>query len=361
MRKVLAVLAAVMSCVVAGCASNPSSSRPQLPSATSNPEFTTPASAQEAMYRIDLSGLVPRWQGPYVESAVVFLTDRILTVAMCVKGTCNLATFDLADGNPRQIGLMNDGTHFQAILRGHDGGLVLTRVRRGGQTGAVLFSPDLHTSQWIPAAPGVSPRGENIPEGQGRLLDHATNVAAYFDQGTVRIVGFDGKLLGSFNAGSSSKNSIPLLRFLGQDRLLFQGGGRLEVCDYNGKVLRKLRKLEHGWGDRIAPSADGNRLLFDSLTRHVRLAQSIKEKVLVLPTMGMSTDGEVPNGEMVRVVDTGSGRLCFEWKGDATFPPRIGSHADIDPSGRLAAIVTQESLVIYRLPEACAVHQADGP
>jgi hypothetical protein len=359
MRKVLAVLATVMSCVVAGCASNPPSSRPQLPAVPSNPGLTATASAQEPLYRIDLSVLVPHRQGPYIEGAIVFLTDRILTVAMCVKTACNLATFDLADCNPRQIGLMNDDTHFQAILRGHDGGVVLTRVRRGGQIGVVLLSPDLHTSQWIPRAPGVSPRGENIPVGQGRLLDHAANVAAYFDQGTVRIVGFDGKLLGSFNAGSSSRQLIPLIRFLGQDRLLFQGGGRLEVRDYNGEVLRRLRRLEHGWGDRIAQSADGNRLLFDSLTRHVGFAQSIKEKALVLPTMGLSADGEVPNGEMVRVVDTGSGRLCFEWKGDATFLPRFGSHADIDPSGRLVAIVTQETLAIYRLPSACTVQKTD--
>ena len=233
-----------------------------------------------------------------------------------------------------------------------DGGVVLTRVRRGEQIGVVRLSPDLKASQWIPRVPGVSPRGENIPEGQGHLLASATNVAAYFDQGTVRIEGCDGKLLGSFDAGSSGRKSIPLLRFLGQDRLLFQGGGRLEVRDYSGKVLRRLSALEHGWGDRIAQSADGNRLLSDSLTRHVGLAQSIKEKALVLPTMGMSADGEVPNGEIVRVVDTASGRLCFEWEGGATFLPRFGSHADIDPSGRLVAIVTQETLAMYRLPGA---------
>ena len=359
MGKVLAVLATAMSWIVAGCASNLLSSRSQLPAVPSNSGLNAPAPAQEPLYRIDLSGLVPHAQGPSVESAIVFLKHRILTVAMCVKSACNLATFDFADGSPHQIGLMKDDTHFQAILRRHDGGVVLTRVRRGGQIGVVLLSPDLHTSQWIPRAPGVSPSGENIPDGQGRLLDHAANVAAYFDQGTVRIVGFDGNLLGSFNAGSSNRQSIPWIRFLGQDRLLIQRGGRFEVLDYHGKVMRSLKRQQEGWGGRIAQSADGNRLLFDSLTRDVGFAQSMKEKALALPTMGMSADGEVPNGERVRVVDTWSGRLCFDWKGAATFLPRFGSHADINPAGRLVAIVTQESLLIYRLPEACPVHQTD--
>ena len=74
-------------------------------------------------------------------------------------------------------------------------------------------------------------------------------------------------------------------------------------------------------------------------------------------TMGMSTDGDVPNGETVRVIDTRSGRPCFEWQAKAKLLPPFGYHADIDPSGRLVAILTQESLAIYRLPDACTVHK----
>lgn len=86
----------------------------------------------------------------------------------------------------------------------------------------------------------------------------------------------------------------------------------------------------------------------------------MKEKALVLPTMGMSADGEVPNGETVRVIDTGSGRPCFEWKGEASSLPMFGSHADIDPSGRFVAILAQDFLAIYRLPDACAVDRVDA-
>ena len=358
MGRVRAVLVTVMSCVVAGSASNPHGSSLQLFAVTSSQVPTGSASPQEPLYKIDLSALDSSMDRPYVQGAIVFLTDQTLAVSMCGKAGCNLATFDFASGNARQVGVINDAPRFRAILRGRDRGVVLSGVRRGGQMGQVLLDPDLHASQWIPRVPGVSPTGEEIPEGQGRLLGHTGNVAAYLDQGTVRIQGLKGKLLGSFDAGSSEK-LIPLFCFLGQDRLLFKGAGGLAVRDYNGKVLRTLRGQEQGWGVRIAHSEDGNRLLFDSLTRHVGLVQSMKEKALVLPTMGMSADGEVPNGEMVRVIDTGSGRQCFEWKGKTTLLPLFGSHADIDPSGRLVAIVTHETLAIYRLPGECAVPQTD--
>jgi hypothetical protein len=361
MGRVLAALVTVMCCVVASCASSPRSTSPQLVAVTSSQGLTGLSSPPEPLHKIDLSTLDSRMDRPYVQGAIVFLTDQTLAVAMCGGAGCNLATFDLASGNAHQVGLRNDTPRFRAILRGRDGGVVLSTVRRGGQRGSVLLDPDLHTSHWIPSVPGVSPTGEKIPEGQGRLLGHTGNVAAYLDEGTVRIQGFDGKLLGSFDSGSSGRKLIPLFCFLGQDRLLFKGGGGLAVRDYNGKVLRTLSGQEHGWGVRIAHSEDGSRLLFDSLTRHVGLAQSIKEKALVLPTMGMSADGDVPNGETVRVIDSGSGRQCFEWKGEATLLPLFGSHADIDPSGRLVAILTHESLAIYRLPDACAVHQTDEP
>jgi len=328
MARILAVLAAVMSCLVAGCASNPPEPQP--------------------VATVDVSQLARCYQ-----ITIVFLTDHTFVVG----SSCNLATFDLSDGNPRLIGLMRDAPRYRAILRGRDGRVVLNGVLSGAQIGSLLLDPNLHTSQWIPRVPGVSPGGEKIPEGQGRLLDHAANAAAYLDQGTVRIQGVDGRILGSFHADSSDTKSIQPFRFLGQDRLLFQGSERLKVLNYNGKVLRTLKRKEHGWmGDKLASSGDGNRLLFDRFTRQIGWARSMTEKALLLATMGMSADGNVPDGEMVRVVDTRSGKKCFEWKGNANLLPAFGSHADIDPSGRLVAILTADSLAIYRLPDSCTVH-----
>jgi hypothetical protein len=62
---------------------------------------------------------------------------------------------------------------------------------------------------------------------------------------------------------------------------------------------------------------------------------AISRKTLVVPTMGLSTDGYVPNGEDVRVIDTGSGKACFEWYGKEKLLPPFGDHADVDLSIRL--------------------------
>jgi hypothetical protein len=272
---------------------------------------------------------------------------------MCNKAACNLATFDLSGGSPRQIGQVNGIDRYHAMFRSSDGGVLLGGVVRRREWGAVLLDQGLQTSRWIPKVPGSSAFGEKIAEGQGRLLTQTTNLAAHLDHGTVRIQTIDGKLLGSFEVGETH---VPTINFIGQDRILFGG---TEIRDFNGKVLRKLKKPDRALGEKTKVSTDGSRLLYDSFTRRVGLAQAIKEDALVVPTMGMSTDGYVPNGEVVRVIDTGSGKPCFEWYGKEKLLPPFADHADVDPSGQFVAIMTRKSLAIYRLPDACAVHQTD--
>lgn len=318
--------------------------------------FAVASTAQDVpprpIYTIDLSSLVPQDTTSF-QGTVAFLGNQTLAVSICGKVGCNLATFDYADGKIRQIAQVHEVEHSRSILRASDGGVLLTAVRRGKENGVVHFSSDLRSSQWTPTVPGVSTAGEKIPNGNGRLLAHSAIAAAYLDQGIVRIQGMDGRLLGSFVAGIPSDKFIPAALFLGSDRLWFQRSGTPEIRDFNGKVLLKLDKPD-GWGGRMGKSDDGTRLMYDRYTRHVGLAQTIMEGALVLPTMGMSTDGDVPNGEMVSVIDTESGKRCFEWNGKEKLLPIGGYHADIDPSGRLVAIMTQGSLAIYRLPDSCS-------
>jgi hypothetical protein len=313
------------------------------------------SAAQEAspLYAIDLSSLVPEG-GASSSGTVAFLTDHTLVVGMCFVA-CNLQTFDVSGGSPRQIGQMIDADHYHAISRSDDGGVLLGGVVRRRERGAVLLDQGLRTSRWIPKVPGYSALGEKIADGQGRLLAHTSHVAAYWDHGTVRIQGIDGKLLGSFVV--DSEKSGPAIGFLGQDRVLFEeGGGGLEIRDFNGKVLRKLKKPDRALGERKKQSEDGSRLLYDSFTRRVGPAQTIKEDALAVATHGLSTDGDVPNGEVVRVIDTGSGKPCFEWYGKEKLLPAFGDHADVDPSGRLVAVMTQATLAIFRLPDTCATN-----
>jgi hypothetical protein len=161
----------------------------------------------------------------------------------------------------------------------------------------------------------------------------------------------DGKPLGSFNVG---ERSVSAISFIGQNRVLFQGrSGETEIRDFSGKVLRKLKKPGRALGEKRKVSTDGSRLLYDSFTRRVGLTQTIREDVLAVTTMGMSGDGEVPNGEAVRVTDTGSGKWCFEWYGKENLLPPFMDHADIDPFGRLVAILRLGTLSVFKLPDAC--------
>jgi len=309
---------------------------------------------RQPLYKIDLSSLVPQGAPASVSGTIAFLTDHTLAVGMCSKAMCNLATFDLANGNLHQIGQMNGTVRFSAILRTRDGGVLLAGVREGREKGAVHLDQDLHKSEWIPKVPGVSVSGDKIPEGRGRLLAHAANMAAYLDDDTVQINGSDGKLLGSFNVRLSRGNSAPAISFLGADRILFNDGGALVIRDFNGVALRTLKKPGRALGERTKQSADGSRLLFDSFTRRLGPVQTITEDAIVLPTMGMSTDGDTPNGEMVRVIDTTSGKQCFQWYGLDRLLPPFADHADVNPSGRLVAVMTQGTLAIFELPDICA-------
>lgn len=270
--------------------------------------------AQEVppLYVIELSSLVPEGGRSFANGTVTFLSDHTLVVGICFRASCNLDAFDISGGSPRQIGLVNGIDRYHAIFRSSDGGVLLAGVVRMRERGAILFDEGLHTSRWIPKVPGFSAFGEKIAEGEGRLLGHTTNLAAYLDHGTVRIQSIDGKLLGSFEVG---ERSVSAISFLGQDRILVGGP---EIRDFNGKVLRKLKKPVRALGERTKVSTDGSRLLYDSFTRRLGLAQTIKDDALLIPSMGMEADGWVPNGEVVRVTDTGSGKRCFEWYGKRT-------------------------------------------
>lgn len=282
---------------------------------------------------------------------VTFLSDHTIAVGMCSKTVCNLATFDVKDGKTHQTDELSGVERFHAIIRVGDSRMLLGGVSRGGQRGAILLDEGLHTSRWIPTVPGTSLTGEEIPAGQGRLLSHTGNLAAYFDQGIVRIYGSGGTLLGSFTVRSS--RTTPAITFLGKNRILLKGTRGAEVRDFNGTVLRKLKKPGKALGEGTRQSEDGFRLLYDSFIRRVGAIQTAVEKALVIPTMGMSEDSEVPNGELVRVIDTESGNRCFEWYGKEKLLPPFLAHADIDPSGRLVAILTKDTITVFKLADTC--------
>lgn len=202
-------------------------------------------------------------------------------------------------------------------------------------------------------------RPRQILAGTGTILSISDDAVAFFDDGTVHIEGMNGNSPGSFatpppktlNLGSYSitPKSIPTLRFLGRNHLWSEGVSDVKILDFNGKPMRTLERPE-GWGFRIGQSSDGSRILYDRYTRHIPLAQKIGEAAAA--AMGVGADEE-PNGEMVLVIDASTGKKCFEWNSSTNLLVAGQFHADIDPSGRLIAMMTPTKLNIYRLPESC--------
>jgi hypothetical protein len=267
-----------------------------------------------------------------------------------------VATFRLEEKGLRQIGTLNGSVRFHGILKSGDGGVLLAGVQQGREKGAVLLNAELEMPRWIPQSPGFSVLGEKMPEGRGLLLANAKGLAAFLDQQTVRIERSDGQVLGSFQVPSAKGRSSPTVIFLDEDRILFDPAGNPEVRKFDGTILKVLKKPGSALGWRIRQSEDGNYVLYDSFVRSVGLWQGIAEKALVLPTMGMSADGQVPNGEVVRVIDTRSGNTCFDWREKENLLPPFVDHADIAPSGRMVAAVTQRTLNVFALTEGCVVN-----
>jgi hypothetical protein len=330
---------------------------------------------QQSLYTVDLSPLVPQGPEIYLSGSLAFITDHTLAVGMCSNAGCNLETLDLAGGKPQTLAWTNELGRYSALFRAPDGRVVLNYMWTETSRGSVLLDSDLNTSRHIPATTidqsDISSTGETfvqrsqndwvaykmalppvrIRAGTGQVLSVSDDAVAVLDRGNVRIEGMDAKVLGSFSVGRRSR-AAPMLRFLGKDRLWFDGGGKPEIRDLNGKTFQKFDRPE-GWGFRIGQSSDGTRLLLDQFTRHVPLAQSVKETAIAVATLGMGVGDESSNGEMVLVIDTRSGKQCFEWTSKIGLLLAGGFHADVDPSGQLIAIMTRTTLALYSVPDTC--------
>jgi hypothetical protein len=339
--------------------------------------LTAQKAPPQPLYSVDLSKLVSQELEVHPAGTVTFLTESTLAVSICRNLRCYLETLDFGADKPRVIGgIRADAFHpIGTLFRAPDGDVVV---------GDRVLDRNLHEVSQIPKGAGghqscISTTGETfvkqdrndwvaykvdrprhrVISGTGTILSVSDDAVAYFDGGTVHIEGMDGTNLGSFETAppkpltfgsvTITPKSIPMLRFLGRDRLWSENGSGVRILDFNGKLIQTLDRPD-GWGANIGQSSDGSRILCDRYTLDIPLTRKIEEYAAA--AMGVGVDDK-PNGEMVLAIDTRSGKRCFEWNSRSNLLVVGQFHADIDPSGRLIAIMTPTSLNIYRFPDGC--------
>ena len=206
-------------------------------------------------------------------------------------------------------------------------------------------------AEWAPGSwklYHLSDRLEPIREGTGNLQFVSDEVVLIQDGKVMRVETLDGTRLGSFSAPAGGYYASGSM---GNNKLYLDDCKSLRIVDFDGKTLTKMRK-ECSAGD-TSPSADGRRVLFDFTNHKSSGLKHVLESVQTITTLGMAGPEDV-NHEEVRVIDTATGKACFDWHRSfpATLYSRVRSAA-MSPSGEFVAIVEKGKLSIYRLPSDC--------
>lgn len=197
----------------------------------------------------------------------------------------------------------------------------------------------------------LTPTKALLRQGAGELLSLSDDLLVFRSNDEIKVEKMTGQQLGSFAVPPRSTCYAKAL-LLGSDRLYINGCGPGRIADFTGKTIIEMPEPD-GWGVRFGLTQKGHRLLFDKYTRRISRFQRIGESVESVLTLGM---GPVvtSKGELIRVVDTNTGKTCFELDSpERKFGQDGEFHADISPSGNFVVIASTSKVSIYQLPEVC--------
>ena len=327
---------------------------------------------------LELSTLLPRGSGEPTWETVTYLSESSLAIGLCRYKVCSLSLIRWEEGN---LTMSAQTFRFERGVSIHPAthGRLFTAPSLHP---TILYSADLSQSQELAKdIARVSPSGktvsewshdswktyhltdtlEPIREGNGNLQSLSDELLVIQDGKTIRTETLDGRRIGSFSLPSIAWSHVAVL---GNARLYIDDCRKARIVDFNGKVYREVHPKDlyrqgGKWftdasvcaqGDKS--SSDGRRILFDFATRKVPRLQHFFENIHTITTLGMAGPEDV-NGEEIRVIDTGTGKLCFGWH--RSFPSMnwLVQSAAISPSGESVAIAAGGKLSIYRLPAVC--------
>jgi hypothetical protein len=195
------------------------------------------------------------------------------------------------------------------------------------------------------------PTAGQLRQGTGTLLSVSDAKVAIRHGNIISTETLDGSAIGSFTVKPETKcfTNATLLN----DALFLNTCGEHYIVSWSGKRLLKIHQPP-GNPKRIATDESGTRLLLDYSTRNVSPVQSAAEVAVTVASLGAGAPEQFDNGEAVRVIDTKTGAVCFQWQTRLSRTDAFFSHASITPSGQFVAVAGPSALTVYRLPEKCS-------
>jgi hypothetical protein len=350
--RILWLFIALISCAVCGFASDPPLSQP--------------------VATLSLSAMHPSGQGQPTWVTVAFSSETSIAVGRCrqdcANKECSLFLVRWEGGTLRPFAQTLRFDSGVSIHPASEGQILTIR----SLPPIVLYSADLSTSHdlSIPLSV-VSPSGrtvaeiargswklyrltdrlEPLREGTGDLRSVSDEVVVIQDGKAIKVETLDGRRRGSFSVSDEVSGFHAAM--LGDNRLYLPDCRRtVRVVDFEGKTQLEIH--QHGLcaqGDTTS-SADGRRMLFDFTDHKTSGLQHVLENIQTITSLGM-VGPEDFNREEVRVVDTVTGKTCFDWHRSFSVTYSQIRSAAISPSGEFVAIAAENTLSIYRLPAVC--------
>jgi hypothetical protein len=314
------------------------------------------------------------WSTPY-RRTVAFISDSSIAVLLCGQQNltgCRLIVADFSNGKIKVRTETTISGSASEVRRVDGQGIMVSFDFKVGHR---LYSPDLTILQDLPNPWRISISGNVIAsrtkEGQveiyridgsrplkisvvesgGELEAVSEDYVVLREGNTIHTKTIKGPSMGAFKVKSPTKCATEV-ELAGAGRLYLQSCLHDSMVDYEGNTITHLR-APNGWGWRRGWNEDGRRLIYDYYKRRVSFLRNARETAVAVATLGVGAVDEIANGETVRVVDTATGNICFEWNSPRLPEIAIGYHADVSPSGKYAAVITDDSLSIYALPESC--------
>ena len=179
---------------------------------------------------------------------------------------------------------------------------MLASPLRGSRTVAAY-----ETNNWT--AYRLLPKYQPLASGPGEVQSISDQFVVFREGFVVHTQTIDGVERGAFRV---NVRHVQEAEIIGDNRLFRSTESGDQIITFDGKKIASIPETRGfgGWDHRW--SADQQRIVYDRITRDVPVLQRAAEILLAIVTLGIRQVNEAPNGEIIRVLDVPTGRVCFD-------------------------------------------------